>query len=162
MNRVLQIFILVVSINILLFDCAFSQPVNFQWAQGMGGKNSSTGAVDITRDPQGNIYITGEFEGTRTFGLFTLFATGFREVFIAKYDSLGNCLWAKKAGANFSSAYSGGVAFSDGFVYLSGYYTNSIIYQTTPLVSKGLNALLINGPIVGGFHVDKIGCDHPH
>ena len=85
MNKVLQKSFLLSIIGILFCIVSIGQPVNFDWAQGMGGKASSSGQVDITRDLQGNIYITGEFEGTRTFGLFTLFATGFRETFIAKY-----------------------------------------------------------------------------
>ncbi len=132
MKKVILIFILGVMAP---FISIYAQPVAWGWAEGMGGKSNYDNLLDLARDAQGNIYITGDFAGTKTFGSITLFATGFSEVFVAKFSPTGTCLWAVNAGANFSSAYAGGIAFSGTSLYVSGKFTNNIncggVFQTT-------------------------------
>ena len=103
-----------------------SQPVSWDWSTAMGGKGNYDSNVDLARDIQGNIYIVGDFSGTKNFGAYTLIATGFSEVFVAKFDPTGNCSWAVKAGANFSSAYAGGITISGSQLYVTGKFTNNI------------------------------------
>jgi hypothetical protein len=107
-----------------------SQPITFDWASSCGGKSNIEGAVSLANDPSGNIYVTGEFTGTRTFGSFTLTSLGFADVFIAKYSSTGSCLWATSAGGGFSSAYGGEIIFQGTEVYVTGYFTNIITIGT--------------------------------
>jgi hypothetical protein len=57
----------------------------------------------IVSDSIGNSYITGYFSGTAVFN-DTLISKGNRDIFIAKYDSAGNCLWGKRAGSNLLSS----------------------------------------------------------
>lgn len=117
------------------FISIIAQPVTWGWSEAMGGKSNYDNLLDLAKDTQGNIYITGDFSGTKSFGPYTLFATGFSEVFVAKFDPSGTCLWAVKAGANFSSAFAGGIAFSGSNIYVSGKFTNNIncggIFQST-------------------------------
>ena len=73
----------------------------FQWAlQGGGSGSSSTSDMGkaIATDSQGNVIITGLFEGTALFGTTSLISAGNNDVFIAKYASDGTSLWAIKAG----------------------------------------------------------------
>lgn len=48
-------------------------------------------------DDSGNVYVSGLYNGTITFGSTTLTATtpGYSDVYLAKYDNKGNALWAK-------------------------------------------------------------------
>lgn len=120
-----------------------SQPTTWAWAEGLGGKNNYDGSNDLTRDAAGNIYIVGEFSGTKNFGVYTLFATGFSEVFVAKFDPTGVCQWAVKAGANFSSAYAGGIAISGNQLYVLGYFSNNINFGGNLEASTGLNDIFL-------------------
>ena len=52
----------------------------------------------ISTDAAGNTYITGEFRQTVVFGTTSLVCTGARDIFVAKFDSAGNVLWARRAG----------------------------------------------------------------
>lgn len=73
---------------------------NFIWTRGMGGPNSDDEGHYLTLDTKGNIYITGNFQGTVDFdpGSGTFNMTGAYDVFILKLNSSGNFVWAKKMG----------------------------------------------------------------
>jgi hypothetical protein len=129
----------------LLTQVAYSQPVVFSWARQFGGKNTYEGSAGITRDGAGNIYVTGEFSGSKLFGPFTLTAQGFSEVFIAKFNPAGTCQWAVKAGANFSTAYAGKIAISGNTVYVTGNFTNLIEIGSFATSSSGNKDIFIAG-----------------
>jgi len=75
---------------------------NVLWAKSAAntGTASAFGQAVCT-DLFGNCYLTGYFTGTITFGSYTLTGTGFYDVFLVKYDSSGNVLWAKSAVGNY-------------------------------------------------------------
>ncbi len=72
---------------------------NFEvlWARSSNGVNLVEGKA-IAADAAGNVYVAGDFFNTAIFGGFTLTSTGYRDIFIVKYDTNGNVLWVKKAG----------------------------------------------------------------
>src|SRR6185503_13565738 len=79
---------------------AFSQAPNWLWAKSAGGISSDYSNA-ICTDANGNVYITGTFQGSIiTFGTYDLHnvGTGALDIFIAKYDANGNVLWAKSGG----------------------------------------------------------------
>ena len=53
---------------------------------------------DLVLDKQDNIYVTGRFQGTASFGTFKLVSRGGYDGFVAKLDSAGTFLWAVGAG----------------------------------------------------------------
>ena len=78
------------------------------WARSAGGVDADQ-AKGIALDTSGNIFITGEITSqSATFGTNTL--TGFGStLFVAKYDSTGECLWARRAGPWLTPAGPGGI-----------------------------------------------------
>lgn len=84
---------------------------NFLWAKVLGGNlEEISGPMDV--DSIGNTYISGYFSSAPTyFGSYTL-TTNWDGYFTAKYDTDGNCLWAKYASADVICAAN------------DGYYTN--------------------------------------
>ncbi|MGD0709643.1 MAG: SBBP repeat-containing protein [Bacteroidales bacterium] len=97
--------------------------------EGCSGGNSI--AVDIL----GNSYITGTFGGTIVFGTTTL-SKG--DIFILKYDSNGNTVWAKSA-VGTAQDWSNSIAVDDsGYTYLTGYFEgDSLTFDTTILRNAG-------------------------
>ena len=102
---------------------------SFIWA----GKFSGAGSVDalhIVIDGAGDIYCVGHFTSTVDFdpgpGLFQLTSAGQRDIFIAKLDSNGGFLWAKRVGGS-NVDYGMGIAIdSSGDVIISGSFQNTI------------------------------------
>ena len=74
---------------------------NFIWAKTIGGINNDAGyAIAVDPIDGQDIFITGFFSDTVDLdpgpGVFNLFSSGGAEVFISKYDSAGNFIWAKQ------------------------------------------------------------------
>ncbi len=74
---------------------------NLVWALGIGGTQYEE-AFGIALDDSANIFITGSFIGTFDFdpGLDTTFLNfaGANDVFVCKFDSAGNLVWASAIG----------------------------------------------------------------
>lgn len=99
------------------------------WAEKFGGSVQDFGK-GITVDDSGNVYTTGLFKDTATFGTITL--TGeptAQEIFVVKQNSSGQVLWAEKF---YGSAIGGtpqfqttGIAVdSQGNLYTTGYFSD--------------------------------------
>ena len=79
---------------------ALAQAPPWQWATSPGG-----GAATATvADSVGNVYITGYFDSTATFGATTLTSAGFADVFVAKLTPGGAYAWAVRVGGAESDA----------------------------------------------------------
>ena len=79
---------------------SINQPPDTLPGSGVGNEDSviavslSGNDVGGTRvDAAGNVYVTGAFEGTTTFGTKTLVASGNDDVFVMKVDNAGNVVW---------------------------------------------------------------------
>jgi hypothetical protein len=81
---------------------------NFLWAKQLGGTNADL-AFAIKVDAAGNVYTTGDFEGTADFdpgpAVYSLTSAGSSDIFVLKLDAAGNFIWVAQMGgpANFAS-----------------------------------------------------------
>ncbi|HBY19785.1 MAG TPA: hypothetical protein DEG71_02065, partial [Clostridiales bacterium] len=130
------------------------------WAKSAGGNGVNHGR-SITIDGLGNIYITGNFGGTITFGTHTLSSLG--EVFVAKYDSNGECLWAKSAGGELDYGFS--ITTDNlGNVYVTGSFSGTATFGKYIINSLGGDDIFVakydsNGECIwvkqaGSYHND--------
>jgi gliding motility-associated-like protein len=75
---------------------------NFLWAKQLSGSEHVSG-VSIVLNANNHIYITGNFDSQTDFdggpGTFTVSPVGRKDVFIVKYDTDGNFMWAKQFGS---------------------------------------------------------------
>lgn len=100
------------------------------WAKSIGGSSSETGE-GIATDAIGNIYVAGAFSspsiiiGSNNFSNDT--TDGSFDMFISKYDSNGNVLWAKKAGGNSDDNGSSISVDANGNSYITGSFQSSSI-----------------------------------
>ncbi len=98
---------------------------NFIWTKQMGGSLNDHGLA-IVVGPSGDFYTSGSFEGTADFdpsaASYTYASVGYTDMFISKYDALGNFIWATKAGGT-SFDYGQGIDLDNfGNVYTTGYF----------------------------------------
>ena len=133
---------IIILISAIIFSVnVFSQAVDWLWARAAGGSNNDYGN-SVATDGSGHVYMTGFFESASiTFGTTTLFnagPTGTPDMFLAKYDSLGNVLWAKSAGGNYyDKSYSVAVD-GNGNIFVTGYfYSATIVFGTVTLNNPG-------------------------
>ncbi len=110
---------------------------NFVWAQKAGGNNYDYG-TGIATDAVGNVYVTGLFTGTATFGTLSITSsTTDYDVFIAKYSPTGTALWVNKGGGSGWDVGSGVTIDNAGNCFITGSYRNTGTFGTTSFTSAG-------------------------
>jgi hypothetical protein len=100
-----------------VFIAKYDANGNPLWARGGFGDDGTA----ITTDATGNTYVAGVFTSTAiTLGTYTLTNSGFGSMFLGKYDTNGNVLWARSSvGAGFTEGL-GVTTDAAGDVYVTG------------------------------------------
>lgn len=106
---------------------------NFLWQKSFGSNTGSDLAIDIDCDAFGNLYVTGMFSNSIDFGSgIVLNATpSDDDVFIAKFDTNGTCLWAKMGIGN-DTDYGNEINLTpDNKVLTIGFANKGITFENT-------------------------------
>ncbi|TVR79069.1 MAG: T9SS C-terminal target domain-containing protein [Chitinophagaceae bacterium] len=124
--------------NANIFIVKYDPDGNVLWAQSAEGSSSAAG-WGIATDGIGNILVTGSFwSPSITLGSITLTKSGERDLFVVKYDSEGNVLWAQSAGGeNWDEGYDVAID-SEGNTLLTGYFQSPyIVFGSDTLINQG-------------------------
>jgi hypothetical protein len=120
-----------------IFLASYDTNGNHRWSKGFGS-TSGDSSHGLAVDSSDNIYITGYFEGTVSFGGLPVssVATGY-DCFIASLDSNGQHIWSKAfAGPSIVGGYGLAVDGSGG-VFATGMYFGTVDFGGGPITSKG-------------------------
>jgi hypothetical protein len=105
----------------------------FVWAKTWGGSYTEQHYA-VTVDGSDNVYVTGAFTGMPTdfdpgTGVENHSSAGGQDVFVSKFDTSGNFIWAKTwGGASPDSGTS--ISFDpSGNIYIAGYFTGTIDFD---------------------------------
>ena len=91
----------------------------------------------ITVDDEKNIYVVGGFQGTKIFGTTTLTSAGLSDVYIVKYDTDGNFMYAKNAGSPLDDR-ANDVAFDyENNLYITGEFKGNAVFGTDTINNNG-------------------------
>ena len=103
-----------------MFLVKFSPSGDAIWAKAVPG--GAGYYVSSAIDTMGHIYVTGTFGSTVSFDAISMFSNGSFDMFLAKYDTSGNIIWAKNYGT--TDAEYGNYVATDikGNVYLTGWF----------------------------------------
>jgi hypothetical protein len=168
MKRI-SITLLYFFLQLIAFSSQASGP-GWQWAHQASGDNFDRSNA-ITTDGSGNVYVTGQFNGIQvTFGTITLTNNfpGDNDVFIVKYDSTGNVLWANSFGGNNDDRGKAVATDAAGNVYLTGHFeSDTMILGSTQLFTQGLGDLFVikydaNGSILWAKSAGGNSQDFPY
>ncbi len=120
------------------FLARYAADGTLSWVVNAGGPDEDL-ATDLTIGNDGSIFVTGFFSETVVFGHHesnetTLVSGGERDIFIARYSSDGNLIWAQQAGGPYKITNMSPVAnwhittLPDGTVVVSGGFMNEITF----------------------------------
>lgn len=108
---------------------------NILWLTRAGGTGSDR-PYSICSDASGNVYITGSYYGSATFGsTFLSSSGGTQDVFIAKLDAAGNFVWAKSAGGGQNDIGNAICTDNQGNVYVTGQFQALATFGASSLTS---------------------------
>jgi hypothetical protein len=96
---------------------------NLDWVKKIPGTPN-----DIQCDPAGNIYLCGKFTGNITLSPYNFTSFGGSDIFLEKFSSSGNLLWAKQYGGNGDDNAASLALDNSSNCYLTGSYQNSISF----------------------------------
>src|SRR5258708_1462741 len=109
---------------------------NLVWIrQAVGSAESQGNAVAI--DSAGSLYVTGFFRSNAIFGNLAVSGDGSRDVFVVKYDSDGNPLWAASGGGPCDDFPRAIAVDSFGNTYITGSLCGTAAYGDITLTNIG-------------------------
>jgi gliding motility-associated-like protein len=121
-----------------IFIAKYSPTGSLLWAVQAGGTGPDRG-YSVRCDPFGNIYVTGYYNGTATFGSTTLVANaGSQDIFVVKLDALGNFIWAKTMGSDMGDTGYGISTDNSGNVLVTGQFKGTADFGSS-IIFTGLN-----------------------
>jgi hypothetical protein len=124
------------------------------FAKGIGNEYLAGGNLNIQNikiDASGNRYVVGNFSATADFdpsaGTANLTSAGGSDIFIAKYNSSGDYVWAKRIGGTGADQGNSLTLDGSGNVFLTGYFAGTVDFDpsasTANLISAGGNDIFI-------------------
>ena len=120
-----------------IFIIKYDPDGNFLWARTACGNVhfDLDEANGITADKNGNFYLAGNFEGSASFGDTTLISRGSTDIFCAKFNSAGDCIWAAKIGGS-NEEWGDDIAINDqGDIFITGWYSSTITFGDTVITN---------------------------
>jgi len=114
-----------------------------KWVKRAGGVGGDVG-WGIGVDRVGNIYSTGEFEGTAGWGPGdSMTVWGSNDIYLTKHSNSGQLIWAKKFGYTSDDKARALVVDRDGNIYLTGYFSGTARFGSINVTSSGNNDVFI-------------------
>jgi hypothetical protein len=128
-----------------IFLVKYDSDGNVIWAKSAGGIDWDYPETVFT-DASGCVYLEGSFESPSiAFGSDTLTNSTFRSMFITKYDSGGNVLWAKNYGKPTAEiGVISAAVDNSGNIYLTGVFYGSLLsFGSDTLTNAGESDILL-------------------
>ncbi|MBK8415145.1 MAG: hypothetical protein IPL22_12075 [Bacteroidetes bacterium] len=116
------------------------------WAKSHGGSDWDIG-LSIKSDVSGNVFVTGYFKSSAiNFGSISLTnssGSSFSDLFLVKYDSNGNVLWAQNPQGLFNKSGNDLATDVNGNVYITGYYQGPTLdFGTITVTNNSLHTAI--------------------
>lgn len=130
------------------FIAKYDSSGNPVWAKIAGGPGLEDGS-SICVDAAGDILVAGNFYmPSITFGSITLTATAAYNMFVVKYDSSGNAVWAQTGAASGSGSINhsakGVATDASNNVYVTGgYMASTLTFGSVSLTNSGGNDMYV-------------------
>jgi len=125
-----------------VFTAKLDADGSWLWATQAGGNDLDI-SLGIATDNVGNIFVSGYFYETSSFGSYTLTSSGDEDIFVAKLDTNGNWLWAIQTGASEEDGGNGLAVDDDGNSFVTGYFSETVAFGSSTLSSPGSGSIFI-------------------
>lgn len=133
---------------LVMFLCVFVFKIHGQslmWTKQFKGEGQ-VNPTEVIQDVNGNYYVYGNFNGELKIDTVTIMAIALQDVFLAKFNGLGELQWLKTiAGAGSENTYGIKLSRDGNFIYLSGVFNNTIsFFGQADLFNNGGNDIYLS------------------
>ena len=112
------------------------------WVTSVDSTSQSSG-LGVAIDSNGDVYLTGYFIGTVTFGSTSITSSGGKDIFVGKLSRSGSWIWVVKAGGTSFDEGFGIAVDSNDDVYITGSFQGTATFGSTDLSSSGYSDLFV-------------------
>ena len=123
---VIWAFLLALLVGFLPASQALAEMPAFRWASRAGGSGHDYG-TGIAVDNEGNTFICGYFRGQARFEDTGLAGKGEADIFLAKYNRVGQLVWVRQAGGSADDFARAVAIDAEGNCYLTGSFQSPTI-----------------------------------
>lgn len=104
-----------------------------------GGGDDDDAAYDVSSDSLGNVYLTGYFSSDAILSdSISIVSNGGKDIFLVRYDSRGNCIWARSAGSSGDDLATAVINDDSGNIFIGGAFSGTVSFDdNTELASNG-------------------------
>jgi hypothetical protein len=118
------------------FLVKYSPTGQYLWSLRLGGLGNDVGMA-VAADPSGNVFMLGTFEGTVDFGGGPVTSAGLRDIFLVKYTSAGQLVWARQFRGSGDDVANALAVDAAGDLLLAGKFQSSVSFGGAALSSAG-------------------------
>ena len=119
------------------FIAKFNSNGDLQWLRNYGSDGGERGHA-LAVDGNGNVYATGEFQGTGIFENIRQQSNGEFDAFIVKYNTDGEFQWVQSGGgAGRDTGYGIAADVRTGDVYVTGFFIGTTTFGNASATSTG-------------------------
>lgn len=112
------------------------------WSRSFGDGAEQYGRA-VAIDASGNSYFAGDFQGTVNLGGGNLSSLGGYDMYLTKFDALGNHVWSQRLGGT-GDQHAMSLAIDPlGNLYLGGYFAGQVNFGDGIVTSMGLNDMFL-------------------
>jgi hypothetical protein len=128
---------------IVVPDSLQAQQTNWLWAHSGGGKGADQ-TSSIAIDSAGNVYGVGYYADSAIFSGISVHGEKGNHFFLAKYAKNGSLLWIKSTGLVTGQSQGNGITVGkDNYLYVTGYFSDSLTLNNTVLTSSGSDDIFL-------------------
>ncbi|HRG18590.1 MAG TPA: T9SS type A sorting domain-containing protein [Flavobacterium lutivivi] len=124
-----------------IFIAKYNSSGVLQWAKTAGGTGLDKGYA-IYASSSGDIFTTGYFRNTASFGSNSVISNGNADIYIAKYDSSGNNIWVNKTGGTGFDMAAKIISDNSGNLLLTGRFNDTVAFGSNNLTAVGTDAFI--------------------
>lgn len=147
-----------------VFLAKFSSDGTIQWLKRAGSATGDDHASAISLDDSDNVFLAGYFSGLAKFGSTNLKNMGSEDIFLAKYSTSGNEIWARQTGGKGNERARAMKLDKGGNVYVAGEFNVDFTFGRNNIKNLGDWDIFIlkyssNGSMIGGTQIGGVGYD---
>ena len=125
-----------------IFVSKFDASGNNLWAKSVAGSGFDI-ANATTTDNSGNVYVSGYFTETASFGGTNVTSIGSGDLYIIKYNSIGNFQWVRNGGGSGQDNGMCLVTDNNSNIYLTGFFSGGATFGSLSLGGFGSSDFIL-------------------